>query len=60
MKEFGVGKFKEDFKLIPFSTVYTFNNPVGQSNILKKFILHCIEEHAPFKIVKFTRPPAPG
>ena len=60
MKEFDLGKFKVDFKLIPFSTVYTFNNPEDQSNILNKLILHCIEKHAPLKKVKFTRLPAPG
>ena len=59
MKEFGVGKFKEDFKLIPFSTVDTFNNLEDHSNILDKPILHCIEGHASFKIYKFTQPPAP-
>ena len=57
---FDIGKFKEDFKLISFSIVYIFDEPEDQLFILNKLItLHCIEEHAPLRRVKFTRTPAP-
>ena len=58
MKGFDMGKFN-DFKLIPFSIVYSFDVPEDQSDILNRLILHCSEEHDPLKRVKLTQPPAP-
>ena len=46
MKEFDIDKFKEDLKLIPFSTVCTFDDSESQLDILNKLILRCNEEHA--------------
>ena len=47
-------KFKEDFKLIPFSTACTFDDPEHKLDILNKLILYCIEEYAPLKRFTFT------
>ena len=44
---------------LPFSIVYSFDNPDDQLDILNKTILECIEHHAPLKRTKFTRPPPP-
>ena len=53
---FDIGKFKEDFKLISFSTVHIFDDPEDQLFIWNKLIiLYCIEEHTPLRKVKFTR-----
>lgn len=51
-------KFKDDFKLIPFSIVYIFDTPRDQLDILNKLISHCIQKHVPLKKVKFPGPPA--
>ena len=45
MAELDMGKFKEDFKLIPFWTIRSFDNPGKQLAILNKLILHFTEEH---------------
>lgn len=58
MKEFHMDKFKDDFKLIPFSIVYIFDTPRDQLDILNKLISHCIQKHVPLKKVKFPGPPA--
>ena len=49
----------KDFSTLPFSTVYSFDNPDDQLAMLSKLILDCIDRHAPLKRTKFTRLPAP-
>ena len=48
-----------DFKTLPFSIVYSFNETDDQLDILNKLILSVIDKHAPLVKTKFTRPPAP-
>ena len=49
----------KDFSTLPFSTVYSFDNPDDQLAMLSKLILDCIDRHAPLKRTKLTRLPAP-
>ena len=57
MKKFAINKFKEDFKLISFSTVYDFDDQEDQLGMLNKLVLNCIEGYAPLRRVKT---PIPG
>ena len=59
MKNFNRKQYYTDFSTLPFSTVYSFDNPDNQLAMLNKLILDCIDHHAPLKRTKFTRPPAP-
>ena len=59
MKNFNTKEYYTDFSTLPFSTVYSFDNPDDQLAVLNKLILDCIDRHAPLKRTKFTRPPAP-
>ena len=58
MKNFNTKEYYTDFSTLPFSTVYSFDNPDDQLAVLNKLILDCIDRHAPLKRTKFTRPPA--
>ena len=58
MKNF-TKEYYTDFSTLPFSTVYSFDNPDDQLVMLNKLILNCTDCHAPLKRTKFTRPPAP-
>ena len=59
MNNFNTKEYYTDFSTLPFSTVYSFDNPDDQLAVLNKLILDCIDRHAPLKRTKFTRPPAP-
>ena len=59
MKNFNRKQYYTDFSTLPFSTVYSFDNPDNQLAMLNKLILDCIDHHAPLKRTKFTIPPAP-
>ena len=48
-----------DFKLLPISIVFGFDDPNDQIAMLNKLMADCIADHAPLKKVKFTLPPAP-
>ena len=48
-----------DFKLLPTSILFSFDDPIYQIANLNKLITDCIADHATIKKVKFTRPPAP-
>ena len=48
-----------DFKQLPTSLVYAFDEPDDKISVLNKLVNQCISEHAPIKRTKFTRPPAP-
>ena len=58
-KKFIRSSFLEDFSKLPFSIVYSFDDPNEQISILNDLITGCINRHAPLKKIKFTRPPAP-
>ena len=57
MKKFYLQKYIDDFKQLPFSIVYSFDNPDDLLDSLNKIIFECIERHASLKRTKFTRPP---
>ena len=60
VKEFDMAKFIEDFKIIPISTVRSFDYWEDQLDILNNLILLCKEEHALLKRIKFTQTSTPG
>ena len=59
MRNFNIQEYYADFSTLPFSTVYSFENPDDQLAMLNKLILDCIDRHAPLKRKKITRPPPP-
>ena len=58
LKHFDLETYINDFKTLPFSTVYSFNETDDQLDTLNKLILSVIDKHAPLVKTKFTRPPA--
>ena len=54
-----MNKYILDFKQLPTSLVYSFDEPDDKISVLNKLVNQCISEHAPIKRTKFTRPPAP-
>ena len=59
MNNFNTKEYYTNFSTLPFSTVYSFDNPGDQLAMLNKLILDCNDRHAPLKTTKFTRTPAP-
>ena len=59
LKNFELEKYVQDFKVLPISLVYFFDDPSDQLDTLNKLILNAINEHAPLTKTKFTRPPTP-
>ena len=59
MNNFNTKEYYTNFSTLPFSTVYSFDNPDDQLAMLNKLILDCIDRHAPLKTTKLTRTPAP-
>ena len=59
LKNFELEKYVQDFRALPISLVYSFDDPNDQLDTLNKLILNAINEHAPLTKTKFTRPPAP-
>ena len=59
LKHFDLETYINDFKTLPFATVYSFNKTDDQLDTLNKFILSVIDKDAPLVKTKFTRPPAP-
>ena len=58
MKNFNTEEYYTDLSTLPFSTVYSFNNPEDQLAMQNKLIWDCIDRHTPLKRTKFTRPEA--
>ena len=58
-KNLDMNKCILDFKQLPTSLVYAFDEPDDKISVLNKLVNQCISEHAPIKRTKFTRPPAP-
>ena len=54
-----MSKYISDFKQLPTSLVYAFDEPDDKIAVLNQLVNQCISEHAPTKKMKFTRPPAP-
>ena len=59
MKYFNIKDYIDDFKTLPLSLVYSFEDPNEQLDTLKNRMLECIERHAPLVKIKITHPPAP-
>ena len=59
LKNFELKKYVQDFKTLPISLVYSFDNPNDQLDTLEKLILNEINENAPLTKTKFMRPTAP-
>lgn len=58
-KKFNASDFITDFSGLPFSIIYSFNDPDEQLHLFNKLVKECIDRHAPLKRVLLTRPPAP-
>ena len=58
-KYLNMNGYAADFKLLPTSIVFGFDDPNDQIAMLNKLITDCIADHTPIKKVKFTCPPAP-
>ena len=54
-----MSNYIEEFKQLPFNLIHAFSDPEDQIGILNKLILDCIQNHAPMRRVKITRPTAP-
>ena len=59
LKHFELETYINDFKTLPFATVYSFNETDEQLVTLNKLILSVIDKDASLVKTKFTRPPAP-
>ena len=49
----------ERYIRLPFSIIYCFDDPNDKLDIFNSLIIECIENHAPLKRMKITRPPSP-
>ena len=54
-----LNKYILQFKQLPTSLVYAFDEPDDKISVLNKLVNQCISEHAPMKRTKFTHPRAP-
>ena len=59
MKHFNIKDYIDNFKTLPLSLVYSFEDPNEQLDTLDNLILECIERHAPLVKTKFRHSPAP-
>ena len=58
-RNFAIERYIRDFEQPPFSIIYCFYDPNDKLDIFNTLIIECIENHAPLKRMKITRPPAP-
>ena len=58
-KNFDREKFINDSEKLPLNLVYSFDDIDDKLHVLNTLVLDCINQHAPLKRVKLTRPPAP-
>ena len=59
LKNFDESSFIDDFKTLPFAASFGVSNLDDKLKILSSLIKECIDRHAPLKLMKVTRPPAP-
>ena len=57
-KRFDLSKYQKNFSQIPMSVADIFDDPNDQLYMLNELTLSCINQHAPLRRVKLTRPPA--
>ena len=55
MKHFNIKDYIYDFKTLPLSLVYSFEDPNEQLGILNKLILEYMKQHAPCLISISTK-----
>ena len=54
-----MNSYTSDFQQLPLNLVYSFDDPEDLVSIFNKFVVDCINVHAPLRKVKLTRPIAP-
>ena len=59
MKNFREQDFIDSFATLPLELVYAFNDPNDMISVFNELISNHINEHAPLKIIRVTRPTAP-
>ncbi|KAK2555264.1 hypothetical protein P5673_023248 [Acropora cervicornis] len=59
LKSFDESSFVDDFKTLPFAASFGVSDPDEKLEILSSLIKGGIDRHAPLKLTKVTRPPAP-
>ena len=55
MKNCSTKEYYTDFRILPFSTIYSFEDPGDRLAMLSKWIFDNITCHAPLKRTTFTR-----
>ena len=58
-KNLNMNNYCKDFHELPLNLVYSFDQPDDQLSTFNKLITDCIDNHAPVKRIKLTRPVAP-
>ena len=59
MKTFDADAFIKDCSVLPFNIINCFDDPDDQTSCMNKLFRECIEQHAPLRKIKVTRPLAP-
>ena len=59
MKTFDADAFIKDCSVLPFNIINCFDDPDDQISCMSKLFRECIEQHAPLRKIKVTRPLAP-
>ena len=58
-RHFEVEKYIQDFEQLSLSIIYGVDDPNDKLDMFNTLVIECIENHAPLKRMKITRPPAP-
>ena len=58
-RNFNKDSFTKSFNELPLSLVYAVDDPDSQVNLLNSLFRDCLDEHAPLRRTKISRPPAP-
>ena len=59
MKNFQQQDFIDSLATLPLELVYAFNDPNDMISVFNELISNHINEHAPLKTIRVTRPTAP-
>ena len=58
-KTLDMNSYPSNFQQLPLNLVYSYHDSEDQVSIFNKFVVDCVNIHAPLKKVKLTRPVAP-
>ena len=58
-KHFDNKAFIDDFSTLPFSVIYSTDDPDDKLYLFNSLFKSCLDRHAPLRKTKLTRPPAP-